>query len=115
VSPQRSRSLRTMTLGKDDQHSTGCSMHIVMLLILAGVTAGIVNLTLHPRDGAFAVVLSIILGIIGALFGAWVLIPVFRISSPDGNTLGPGGSLLCLLSAVMLLVAVQAARGKALR
>jgi uncharacterized membrane protein YeaQ/YmgE (transglycosylase-associated protein family) len=90
-------------------------MNIIMLLMLAGVIAGVANLMLRPGDAPMALAMSIVLGILGAALGAWVLVPIFSRPNIDGNTFGIGGSLLSLLTSLLLLTGVHFARGREVR
>jgi uncharacterized membrane protein YeaQ/YmgE (transglycosylase-associated protein family) len=90
-------------------------MNIVMLLILAGVIAGVASLTLRPGDGPMALAMSVVLGIVGAALGAWALVPMFSRPNIDVNTFGIGGSLLSLLTSLLLLTGVHFVRGRDVR
>jgi uncharacterized membrane protein YeaQ/YmgE (transglycosylase-associated protein family) len=79
-------------------------MNIVIWVVVGGLIGWVASL-MSPSDRQQGVLVSVMIGILGAALGAWFLSPLFGVSIEQGN-FTPATLRVSLLGAVILLAAV---------
>jgi uncharacterized membrane protein YeaQ/YmgE (transglycosylase-associated protein family) len=90
------------------------AMNIIIWLVVGGVIGWLASLVMKT-DGQQGVILNVIVGIVGAMLGGWLLSPIFgaaTINQGDFSLLGLG---LSLLGSVLLLGIVNLFRRGSVR
>ncbi len=80
-------------------------MNFIIWLIVGGVIGWIASLIMKT-DGQQGVFLNIVVGIVGAFLGGWLLAPMFGTSTINQNNFSLPGLLVSLLGAIILLAIV---------
>jgi uncharacterized membrane protein YeaQ/YmgE (transglycosylase-associated protein family) len=81
-------------------------MGILMWLLVGGVVGWLASLVMR-RDASMGVVMNIVVGIIGALLGGWLIGPMVGAPSINSGSLTAGSLLVSFLGAVILLAIVN--------
>ena len=89
-------------------------MNLVIWLVVGGLIGWVASLIMRT-DGQQGVILNIIVGIVGAAIGGWLLSPLFGVPSINSNTFSVGALLVSLLGAVILLAIVNLLRRGSVR
>jgi uncharacterized membrane protein YeaQ/YmgE (transglycosylase-associated protein family) len=89
-------------------------MGIILWLIIGGVVGWLASIVMR-RDGSQGIILNIVVGIIGALLGGWLLGPVLGAPSINSGVISVGSLLVSFLGAVILLAIVNLITRKSLR
>ncbi len=84
-------------------------MNLVIWLVVGGLIGWVASLIMRT-DGQQGVILNIVVGIIGAAIGGWLLSPLFGVPSINSNAFSVGALLVSLLGAVILLAIVNLLR-----
>ncbi|MEO8544667.1 MAG: GlsB/YeaQ/YmgE family stress response membrane protein [Burkholderiaceae bacterium] len=84
-------------------------MNIIIWLIIGGVIGWLASLVMKT-DGQQGVFLNVIVGIIGAMIGGWVLSPLFGVATINQDNFSLPGLLVSFLGAVILLAIVNLVR-----
>jgi uncharacterized membrane protein YeaQ/YmgE (transglycosylase-associated protein family) len=80
-------------------------MNILIWLIVGGIVGWLASLIMHT-DAQQGVLLNVVVGIVGALIGGWVVSPMVGVGTiNDGISIG--SVLVSLLGAVILLGVVN--------
>ncbi|MEO6269602.1 MAG: GlsB/YeaQ/YmgE family stress response membrane protein [Lautropia sp.] len=89
-------------------------MNFIIWLIVGGVLGWIASMIMrtNAEQGMF---LNIVVGIIGAMLGGWLLAPLFGTGTINQNDFSIAGLLVSLLGAVILLAIVNLFRRKSVR
>ena len=77
-------------------------MNIIIWLIVGGIVGWLASLIMRT-DAQQGVLLNIVVGIVGAVLGGWLLSPLFGIGTINNAGLTPGTFLVSLGGAVILL------------
>lgn len=77
-------------------------MGLIVWLIVGGIIGWIASMIMHT-DAQQGIVLNVIVGIVGALIGGWLLAPLFGSGTINSGDFSISGLLLSLLGAVILL------------
>ena len=86
-------------------------MNIVIWLVVGGLIGWLASKVMNT-DSQQGIVLNVVVGIVGALLGGWVLSPVLGISTINQNNFSIPGLLVSLAGAVALLAIVKLVRGR---
>lgn len=80
-------------------------MNIIIWLIVGGLLGWVASLIMgtNARQG---ILLNVVVGVVGALLGGWVLSPLFGVSTINENNFSVPGLLVSLAGAVGLLAIV---------
>ena len=89
-------------------------MNIVAWLVVGGVIGWLASLIMKT-DAQQGVFLNVIVGIIGALVGGWVLSPLVGAGTLNQGDFSPTGLLVSLVGAILLLFVVNLIRRRAPR
>lgn len=89
-------------------------INFIIWLIVGGVLGWIASMIMrtNAEQGMF---LNIVVGIIGAMLGGWLLAPLFGTGTINQNDFSIAGLLVSLLGAVILLAIVNLFRRKSVR
>jgi uncharacterized membrane protein YeaQ/YmgE (transglycosylase-associated protein family) len=81
-------------------------MGIILWLIIGGVVGWLASIIMK-RDASQGIILNIVVGIVGAMLGGWLLGPVIGAPSINSGQLSGPSLLVSLLGAVILLAIVN--------
>lgn len=84
-------------------------MSIIIWLIVGGVVGWLASIIMKT-DGQQGIVLNVVVGVIGALLGGWLLAPLFGTGTINQGDFSLSGLLVSLLGAVILLAIVNLIR-----
>lgn len=84
-------------------------MSIIIWLIVGGVVGWLASLVMRT-DAQQGIVLNIVVGVIGALLGGWLLAPLFGTGTINQGDFSLSGLLVSFLGAVVLLAIVNLIR-----
>jgi len=84
-------------------------MSIIIWLIVGGFVGWLASLVMRT-DAQQGIVLNIVVGIIGALLGGWLLGPLFGTGSINQGNFSLSGLIVSLLGAIILLAIVNLIR-----
>ncbi|OGA18359.1 MAG: transglycosylase [Betaproteobacteria bacterium RIFCSPLOWO2_02_FULL_65_24] len=86
-------------------------MNFVIWLVVGGVLGWLASLVMKT-DREQGLLLNIVVGIVGALLGGWLLSPLFGVGTINQNDFSIGGLLVSFLGALILLFIVNLIRGR---
>lgn len=89
-------------------------MNIIIWLVLGGVIGWVASLIMRT-DARQGLLLNVVVGIVGAVLGGWILSPLFGVSTINQGNFSLAGLLVSLLGAVVLLAIVNLIRRGATR
>jgi uncharacterized membrane protein YeaQ/YmgE (transglycosylase-associated protein family) len=81
-------------------------MGIILWLIIGGVVGWLASIIMR-RDANQGIILNIVVGIVGAMLGGWLLGPLLGAPSINSGELSAASLLVSLLGAVILLAIVN--------
>ncbi|MBA2689573.1 MAG: GlsB/YeaQ/YmgE family stress response membrane protein [Burkholderiales bacterium] len=81
-------------------------MNFIVWLVVGGVIGWLASMVMKT-DAQQGVFLNIVVGIIGAMIGGWLLSPLFGASTINQNVFSLPGLLVSFLGAVILLAIVN--------
>jgi uncharacterized membrane protein YeaQ/YmgE (transglycosylase-associated protein family) len=81
-------------------------MGIILWLVIGGVIGWLASLVMR-RDGSQGVILNIVVGIVGAVLGGWLLSPMLGAPTINSGVISIGSLLVSFLGAVVLLAIVN--------
>jgi uncharacterized membrane protein YeaQ/YmgE (transglycosylase-associated protein family) len=81
-------------------------MGIILWLIIGGVVGWLASIVMR-RDGSQGIILNIVVGIVGALIGGWLIGPLVGAPSINSGELSIASLLVSFLGAVILLAIVN--------
>jgi uncharacterized membrane protein YeaQ/YmgE (transglycosylase-associated protein family) len=84
-------------------------MNLLIWLVVGGLLGWIASKIMRT-DAQQGVILNVVVGIIGALLGGWLLAPLFGTGTINSNDFSVAGLLVSLLGAVILLAIVNVFR-----
>lgn len=86
-------------------------MNIALSAILGGLVGWALTAVLPSGVRRLNIILGIVTGIVGALLGGWLLVPLFHTSPADENGIATTASLVLVLGATLSCGLVSLARG----
>ena len=89
-------------------------INFIVWLIVGGILGWIASLIMRT-DAQQGMFLNVVVGIIGAMLGGWLLAPLFGTGTINQNDFSMSGLLVSLLGAVILLAIVNLFRLKSIR
>ena len=89
-------------------------INIIVWLIVGGLIGWLASVVMKT-DGQQGIVLNVIVGIVGALIGGWLLAPLLGTGTINQNNLSLPSLLVSFLGAVILLGIVNVVRRGSLR
>jgi uncharacterized membrane protein YeaQ/YmgE (transglycosylase-associated protein family) len=81
-------------------------MGIIIWLIIGGIVGWLASIVMR-RDGSQGIILNIVVGIVGAALGGWLLGPFLGAPSINSGIISIGTFLVSFLGAVILLAIVN--------
>ena len=81
-------------------------MGIILWLVIGGVVGWLASIVMR-RDGSQGIILNIVVGIVGALIGGWLIGPLVGAPSINSGELSVASLLVSFLGAVILLAIVN--------
>jgi uncharacterized membrane protein YeaQ/YmgE (transglycosylase-associated protein family) len=81
-------------------------MNLIIWLIIGGVLGWLASIVMR-RDAQQGIGLNIVVGIIGALIGGWLLSPLLGAGTINQSDFSLGGLFVSFLGAVVLLAVVN--------
>jgi len=87
---------------------------LIIWLVVGGVIGWIASLIMKT-DAQQGVLLNVVVGIIGALLGGWLLAPMFGTGTINQGDFSISGLLVSLVGAIVLLFVVNLIRRRAPR
>jgi uncharacterized membrane protein YeaQ/YmgE (transglycosylase-associated protein family) len=81
-------------------------MNFIIWIVVGGVLGWLASLVMKT-DAQQGILLNIIVGIVGAFLGGWLLAPLFGTGTINQNDFSLGSLLVSLLGAVILLAIVN--------
>ena len=87
-------------------------MNFILWLVVGGLIGWAASALMRTREG---IALNVVVGIVGAALGGWLLSPLAGVSTINQSNFSPASLLVSLLGAVLLLVIVNWVRRAALR
>src|SRR6185369_14908371 len=88
---------------------TGKSMNFIIWLVVGGLIGWIASMIMKT-DAQQGVILNVVVGIIGAMLGGWLLAPLFGTGTINQNDFSLAGLGVSLLGAIILLAIVNLIR-----
>lgn len=89
-------------------------MNIIIWLAIGGLIGWLASVVMRT-DGQQGILLNVVVGIIGAILGGWVLSPLVGVSTINQSNFSLAGLLVSLVGAVILLAIVNLVRRGAVR
>lgn len=89
-------------------------MNLIIWLIVGGIIGWLASMIMRT-DAQQGVLLNIVVGIIGALLGGWLLSPLFGEGTINQSDFSLGGLVVSFLGAIILLAIVNLFRRGAVR
>ena len=89
-------------------------MNFIIWLVIGGLVGWLASVVMKT-DAQQGVVLNIVVGIIGALLGGWLLAPLFGTGTINQGDFSLSGLLVSFLGAVVLLAIVNLVRRGSVR
>ncbi len=87
-------------------------MNLIIWLVLGGVIGKVASMIMRT-DGQQAVFMNMVIGIVGALLGGWLISPLFGVGT-NLRAFSAGGLMVAVLGAALLLaLAGVIGRGRA--
>lgn len=84
-------------------------MSIIIWLIVGGIVGWLASIIMKT-DGQQGILLNVVVGVIGALLGGWLLAPLFGTGTINQGDFSLSGLVVSLLGAVILLAIVNLIR-----
>lgn len=81
-------------------------MGFILWLIIGGVIGWLASIVMR-RDASQGIVLNVIVGIVGAVLGGWLIGPMVGAPSINSGRISAGSLLVSFLGAVILLAIVN--------
>jgi uncharacterized membrane protein YeaQ/YmgE (transglycosylase-associated protein family) len=89
-------------------------MNIIIWLVVGGLIGWVASMLMRT-DAQQGVILNVVVGIIGAMIGGWLLAPMFGAGTINQNDFSLAGLGVSLLGAVILLAIVNLVRRGSVR
>ena len=81
-------------------------MNFIIWIIIGGILGWVASMIMQT-DEQQGMILNVVVGIVGALLGGWLLAPLFGTGTINQNDFSIGSLLVSLLGAVILLAIVN--------
>jgi uncharacterized membrane protein YeaQ/YmgE (transglycosylase-associated protein family) len=89
-------------------------MNFIIWIVVGGVIGWVASLIMRT-DGQQGMFLNIVVGLIGALIGGWLISPLVGVGTINDGAFSLGSLLVSLLGAVILLAVVNLFRRGSVR
>lgn len=84
-------------------------MNFIIWIVVGGIIGWLASLVMKT-DAEQGMILNIVVGIVGALLGGWLLAPLFGTGTINQNDFSLGSLLVSFLGAIVLLMIVNLVR-----
>ena len=84
-------------------------MNLIIWLVVGGLIGWIASMLMRT-DGQQGILLNVVVGIVGAFLGGWLLAPMLGTGTINSNDFSLSGLIVSLLGAVVLLGIVNLVR-----
>jgi len=81
-------------------------MGIVIWLVIGGIVGWLASIVMK-RDGQQGILLNVIVGIVGALLGGFLISPLVGVGTINSGSISIGSILVSLIGAIILLAIVN--------
>jgi uncharacterized membrane protein YeaQ/YmgE (transglycosylase-associated protein family) len=81
-------------------------MNLIIWLVVGGLIGWVASMVMRT-DGQQGIILNVIVGIVGAALGGWVISPLVGVGTINQGQFSVGGLLVSLLGAIVLLAIVN--------
>jgi len=81
-------------------------MNFIIWLAVGGLIGWVASMLMRT-DGQQGIILNVVVGIVGAFLGGWLIAPMFGVATINQNDFSIGGLVVSLLGAVVLLAIVN--------
>ena len=81
-------------------------MNFIICVVIGGLIGWVASMIMRT-DAQQGLLLNVVVGIIGALLGGWLLAPLFGTGTINQNDFSLGSLIVSLLGAVILLAVVN--------
>lgn len=81
-------------------------MGIILWLVIGGVIGWLASIVMRT-DGSQGIILNIVVGIVGAFIGGWLIGPLVGAPSINSGVISAGSLLVSFIGAVILLAIVN--------
>ena len=85
------------------------NMNFIIWIVVGGIIGWLASLVMKT-DAEQGMILNIVVGIVGALLGGWLLAPLFGTGTINQNDFSLGSLLVSFLGAIVLLMVVNLVR-----
>lgn len=89
-------------------------MNLIIWLVVGGVIGWIASMIMRT-DAQQGMLLNVVVGIVGALLGGWLISPLLGVGTINQNNFSIGALLVSLVGAVILLAIVNLFRRGSVR
>jgi len=84
-------------------------MNIIIWLVVGGLVGWVASKVMNT-DGQQGILMNVVVGIVGALIGGWVLSPIVGASTINQGNFSISGLFVSLVGAIVLLAIVKLVR-----
>lgn len=84
-------------------------MNFIIWIVVGGILGWLASMVMKT-DAQQGMILNVVVGIVGALLGGWLLAPLFGTGTINQNDFSIGSLLVSFLGAVVLLAVVNLLR-----
>jgi uncharacterized membrane protein YeaQ/YmgE (transglycosylase-associated protein family) len=81
-------------------------MNVIIWLVVGGLVGWVASKVMNT-DGQQGILMNVVVGIVGALIGGWVLSPIVGASTINQGDFSIGGLFVSLVGAIVLLAIVK--------
>jgi uncharacterized membrane protein YeaQ/YmgE (transglycosylase-associated protein family) len=81
-------------------------MGIILWLVIGGVVGWLASIVMR-RDGSQGIILNVVVGIVGAVLGNWLISPLVGAPSINSGIISIGSLFVSFIGAVILLAIVN--------
>lgn len=89
-------------------------MNFLIWIVVGGILGWLASIVMKT-DAQQGMILNVVVGIVGALLGGWLLAPLFGTGTINQNDFSVSSLLVSFLGAVILLAVVNLFRRKSIR
>ncbi len=89
-------------------------MNFIIWLVVGGLIGWVASMIMRT-DGQQGIFLNIVVGIVGAFLGGWLISPLVGVPTINQNSLSIGALVVSLLGAIILLAIVNLFRRGSVR
>jgi uncharacterized membrane protein YeaQ/YmgE (transglycosylase-associated protein family) len=89
-------------------------VNIIIWLVIGGLIGWVASVVMRT-DGQQGILLNVVVGVVGAILGGWLLSPLVGVSTINQSNFSVPGLLVSLVGAVILLAVVNLVRRRSLR